>query len=155
MTEAWWRETHEHMSQFRSSVITTVESPCSSQRQGDGIAAIPCLYSGLHCDVIVSCPRLNFDTLLSRSKLDKRLHILLTCFWYISIWYFHVIHTHFIQFRYDFLSSFIIWYTFEYIKVHLIYFWVYQNCIKNKSKYGVQFWSAQKSKFSQGLHVSL
>ena len=84
-------------------------------------------------------PWLNVDTLLSRSKLDKRLNTLLICFWYISIWY-----GRFTQFRYDFLSLIIIWYTFECIKVYLIFFWVYQNCIKSEPKQGVQFWSSQK-----------
>ena len=68
-------------------------------------------------------PCLNFDALLSQSKLDKRLNTFLTCFWYINTIYdtFSAFHTHFIQFRYDFLSSIIIWYTFECIKVYLIY----------------------------------
>ena len=50
--------------------------------------------------------QLNFDTLLRQSKLNRRLNTLLTCVWYISIWYlFTPFHRHFIRFRYDFLSS--------------------------------------------------
>ncbi len=52
-------------------------------------------------------------------------YIVLTC-WYISIWHlftpFHT--THFIHFRCDFLSSLIIWYTFECIKAWLIAWYI-------------------------------
>ncbi len=56
--------------------------------------------------------------------------------YFISIWYILApFHTHFIWFGYyDLLSSIIIWYLFEWIKVYLIHVWVYQNCIKSKSK---------------------
>ncbi len=64
-------------------------------------------------------------------------------FWYtfepIKIHFWDVFDTsvfdtfsrHFIQFRYDFLSSIIIWYTFGCINVYLIHFWVYQNFVFN------------------------
>ncbi len=73
-------------------------------------------------------PLLNFDTLLRQSKLDSILNTLLTCF-DTSVFnnLFTPFHTHFIRFRYDLLSSIIISYTFECIRVHL-------NCIKSESK---------------------
>ena len=85
---------------------------------------------------LLTLPWLNFDTLLRQSKLDRRLNSLLSCFWYISIWYFFApFHTHFIRFIFYLWYSIInhiIWYTFESIKVYLIHFWVYQKWIKNK-----------------------
>ena len=48
-------------------------------------------------------------------KIGQKINTLLTCFWYIGI------DTHFIQLRYDFLSSIIIWYTLECIKVQSVF----------------------------------
>ncbi len=76
---------------------------------------------------------------------------LLTCFWYISIWYFFTtVHTHFIQLRYDFLSSIIIWYIFECIKVYLIHLLSVSKLNQNKVSNFDRFKSV--SKFNQGIY---
>ncbi len=73
-------------------------------------------------------------------------------FWYLFTSY----HTHLIRFRYDFLSSITIWYTFECIKVYLMHFWVHQNYqkwIKIRCPNFDRFKSV--SKFSQGTFTTL
>ncbi len=85
-------------------------------------------------------PWLNFDTLLSWSiKIGPEIKYTFDMFLIHQYLIPAPFHTHFIQFRYDFLSSITIWYTVECIKVYLINFWVYQNCIKSESKQCAQF----------------
>ena len=110
----------------------------------------PCIHRMFPCAAVTRpddagrnhTPWLNFVTLLSKSKLDKRLKY--TSEMCLIHQFFMPFHIHVIQFRYDFLSSIIVWYTFECIKVYLIHIWVHQNCIKSESNQGVQFSSVQK-----------
>ncbi len=71
---------------------------------------------------------LNFDTFLSRSKLDKRLKYTFDMF--LIHQYFDTFSCHFIHVSYNldmifFDQSLLICYTFECTKVYLVYFWVH------------------------------